>query len=107
MASRLRVSNVADVAFFMHVFESWMKEKGTRDLVSLLRPLQQATSWKTAPKASDLAGYAGLVLHILEQAPKKHPLFSSSVRATFMCSGSVRVLEQCSLLTNVSYCLLT
>lgn len=68
MASRLRIARTATVEALVQVLENFLVGRKTRDLLGLLKEIEKATTWKTAPRTSLLAGFSDLTLALLEKA---------------------------------------
>lgn len=68
MPGRLRISPGASVVSLMDVLEKWMDLRGSRDLVGLLSPLEEAHGWGRAPKTGLLADFHDLAVMLLQKA---------------------------------------
>ncbi len=54
--------------FLFEVIEEFLKSRGTRDLVGLLKEMRETTTWKNSPKVALLSKYADLSSSIVEKA---------------------------------------
>ena len=80
---RLVADKAVTAAQLQDVVEGWMKARGSRDLASLLKALQEGTTWKNAPRSSLLSQYSDLYLDFAE-------LCSNGVMPTVKTAAALR-----------------
>jgi hypothetical protein len=90
--SRLRCASTADVSALMVVLETWMKSRGSRDLLDLTKELKIDNTWKTAPRVMSLANSADIALDLIRAAPNTCISHKKLVEALMKCDKEKRCL---------------
>ena len=80
---RLTVYRGAAVADYQAALQSFLAQRGTRDLGALLRGLTSLT-WKAAPKASTMGDYADLALGLVTHAARNGVLSHAKLQTAIL-----------------------
>ena len=83
---RLRARRIM-VGDYVQVLEKYMEDRGSRDLKSLLLPMEETMLWKTVPKLAMLLTFVDFYALLFEQAPNTVCLHTQLVAAILFCHG--------------------